>query len=26
VTRRLSEAYAESVGCDFVAQYLAHLS
>jgi branched-chain amino acid aminotransferase len=25
VTRRLSEAYAESVGCDFVAQYLAHL-
>ena len=25
VTRRLTEAYAESVGCDFVAQYLAHL-
>src|SRR5437868_3998219 len=26
VTRRLSEAYSERVGCDFVAQYLAHLS
>jgi branched-chain amino acid aminotransferase len=25
VTRRLTAAYAESVGCDFVAQYLAHL-
>jgi branched-chain amino acid aminotransferase len=25
VTRRLSEAYSERVGCDFVAQYLAHL-
>jgi branched-chain amino acid aminotransferase len=26
VTRRLSEAYAREVGCDFVAQYLRHLS
>ena len=26
VTRRLTEAYADRVGCDFVAQYLAHLS
>ena len=26
VTRRLTEAYAKSVGCDFVAQYLKHLS
>jgi len=26
VTRRLTEAYAARVGCDFVAQYLAHLS
>lgn len=26
VTRRLSEAYARDVGCDFVAQYLRHLS
>jgi branched-chain amino acid aminotransferase len=26
VTRRLSEAYAREVDCDFVAQYLAHLS
>src|SRR6266852_4602710 len=26
VTRRLSEAYAHEVGCDFVAQYLRHLS
>ncbi len=26
VTRRLSQAYAESVGCDFVAQYLTHLA
>jgi branched-chain amino acid aminotransferase len=25
VTRRLSEAYAREVGCDFVAQYLRHL-
>lgn len=25
VTRRLIEAYTEMVGCDFVAQYLAHL-
>jgi len=25
VTRRLTEAYAERVGCDFVTQYLAHL-
>jgi branched-chain amino acid aminotransferase len=25
VTRRISEAYAEQVGCDFVAQYLRHL-
>jgi branched-chain amino acid aminotransferase len=26
VTQRLSEAYAHEVGCDFVAQYLRHLS
>ncbi len=26
VTRQLSEAYAHEVGCDFVAQYLRHLS
>jgi branched-chain amino acid aminotransferase len=26
VTRRLSEAYARDVGCDFVAQYLRHLT
>ena len=26
VTRRLSEAYAREVGCDFVAQYLRHLA
>ena len=26
VTRRLTEAYARLVGCDFVAQYLKHLS
>ncbi|MBV8493705.1 MAG: aminotransferase class IV [Alphaproteobacteria bacterium] len=26
VTRRLTEAYANEVGCDFVAQYLTHLS
>jgi branched-chain amino acid aminotransferase len=26
VTRRLSEAYAAQVGCDFVAQYLRHLA
>jgi len=26
VTRRLSEAYAHEVGCDFVAQYLRHLA
>ncbi len=26
LTRRLSEAYAHEVGCDFVAQYLHHLS
>ena len=26
VTRRLTEAYAHEVGCDFVAQYLRHLS
>jgi branched-chain amino acid aminotransferase len=26
VTGRLTRAYAEQVGCDFVAQYLAHLS
>jgi branched-chain amino acid aminotransferase len=26
VTRRLTEAYAKLVGCDFVAQYLQHLS
>ncbi len=25
ITRRLTEAYAKSVGCDFVAQYLKHL-
>jgi branched-chain amino acid aminotransferase len=25
ITRRLTEAYKEMVGCDFVAQYLAHL-
>lgn len=25
ITRQLSHAYAESVGCDFVAQYLKHL-
>ncbi len=25
ITRRLTEAYANSVGCDFVAQYLKHL-
>jgi branched-chain amino acid aminotransferase len=25
VTQRLTEAYAQSVGCDFVAQYLRHL-
>ena len=25
ITRRLSAAYSERVGCDFVAQYLAHL-
>jgi branched-chain amino acid aminotransferase len=25
ITRRLTEAYAASVGCDFVAQYLKHL-
>lgn len=25
VTRRLTQAYAQSVGCDFVAQYLKHL-
>jgi branched-chain amino acid aminotransferase len=25
VTRRLTEAYARLVGCDFVAQYLKHL-
>ncbi|HEX3882191.1 MAG TPA: aminotransferase class IV [Stellaceae bacterium] len=25
ITRRLTEAYARSVGCDFVAQYLKHL-
>jgi branched-chain amino acid aminotransferase len=25
ITRRLSDAYARSVGCDFVAQYLHHL-
>ncbi|MGH7094322.1 MAG: aminotransferase class IV, partial [Stellaceae bacterium] len=26
VTQRLTEAYAQSVGCDFVAQYLKHLA
>jgi branched-chain amino acid aminotransferase len=26
VTRRLSDAYAREVGCDFVAQYLRHLA
>jgi branched-chain amino acid aminotransferase len=26
VTRRLGEAYAREVDCDFVAQYLRHLS
>jgi branched-chain amino acid aminotransferase len=26
ITRRLTEAYAASVGCDFVAQYLKHLA
>ena len=26
VTRRLSDAYVELAGCDFVAQYLRHLS
>jgi branched-chain amino acid aminotransferase len=26
VTKRLTEAYAKSVGCDFVAQYLKHLA
>jgi branched-chain amino acid aminotransferase len=26
VTRRISDAYAASVGCDFVAQYLKHLA
>jgi hypothetical protein len=25
VTQRLTEAYKELVGCDFVAQYLRHL-
>jgi branched-chain amino acid aminotransferase len=26
VTRRLSDAYVELAGCDFVEQYLRHLS
>ena len=26
ITRRLSEAYAREVDCDFIAQYLAHLA